>query len=174
MKNYHIKLVGFPYFFNYSINLSKNEEDKSFIDFNKIFWDVIFSKDILNYVSFSKLEKKDLLILRHVLKNLELSKEIFLLLRTKEINIYNLFFAFNIINTLILFINKNLIYEEIYFYSYFQYSQKIKENLDKTFIYNFFYKNKEFFLTLPDNSILNIKITLSEQLLQLEIIKMIL
>jgi hypothetical protein len=115
MKNYYIKLVGFPYFYNYKDDFDVYKKEDTF-DFNQLYRNILFSKDVLKYIKFNNLSKEELLILKYLLKNLQISKEIFLLLKFRDINVNNIFFAFNIINTLLIFINKNLDYEEIYFY----------------------------------------------------------
>ena len=158
-----INLVWYPNFY------TESSQDY-YLDFNDIFWDFIFSDQIFNYLKlnwFKNLDKSDINNLKYILKNIKLAKNIFILFREKNIEVYHLFFAFNIINTYLEIINKNLDYEKILFYDYFKYNNINESNLDKTFIYYFLNENIK---NIDFSWDIYLKINLSEQIIQLEVI----
>jgi hypothetical protein len=97
-KDFYLNLVQFPYFFNYHNQKNYNIiNEKHSIDYNIIFWDSVFSQNIIKYVNLIDLSIDEKHNLKYIFKNLVLAKNIFLLFSDKNIGVQHLFFAFNII-----------------------------------------------------------------------------
>lgn len=167
MTNYKIKLIWRPDFYENNSHILNN-------DFNELFWEYIFNIDKISKFIDLKDMSLDVNEFKYVVSNLKISLEIIKSIRYKSIWVKHLLFSFNIINTYLIIIERFLWGIVLRLYDWCL-SDDVYSKMEETIFFKFYKQEcKKIFEKLNDGDILNISITYSEEMFQLNIINNIL
>lgn len=168
MPNSKIKLIWKMDFF--SIN------EKSDLDLNKIFWEYIFDPfKSSKIIEIKKVKQEEIIKLKFLISKLKIAFILLKKIKYQNFTVDNILFSFNILNSYLEILNRFTWWIELKLFNHILIKEENYLNIESTIYYDFFLWNrKKIKDSLSENHIIDIGLCASEQILQLDILKIIL